>query len=67
MSRPQPRRLTCVYVADFFASLKGPLPERLTSLGERALGFFHLGTGFWLFYLMFADILNATLKFTLFI
>jgi hypothetical protein len=27
----------------------------------------HLGTGIWLFYLLFADILNAVLKFTLFI
>jgi hypothetical protein len=28
---------------------------------------FHIATGFWLFYLMFADILNAVLKFSLFI
>jgi hypothetical protein len=48
------------------ASLKADI-GRLGNLGERALGFFHLGTGFWLFYLMFADILNATLHFTLFI
>ncbi|MGH3153065.1 MAG: hypothetical protein ACRDOB_20390 [Streptosporangiaceae bacterium] len=40
---------------------------RAGALGERALGAFHIGTGLWLFYLMFADILNATLKFTLFI
>jgi hypothetical protein len=59
--------LTCVYVADFFASMKTDLPPRLGTLSERALGFFHLGTGIWLFYLMFADVLNAVLKFTLFI
>lgn len=57
--------LTCIYASDFFASLKADLSPRLGNLGERALGFFHIGTGFWLFYLMFADILNATLKFTL--
>jgi hypothetical protein len=59
--------LTCIYVSDFFASIKADLSPRLGNLGERALGFFHLGTGIWLFYLMFADILNAVLKFTLFI
>jgi len=31
---------------------------RLGDLGERALGFFHLGTGLWLMYLMFATVLN---------
>jgi hypothetical protein len=39
--------LTCVYVSDFFASLKPELPPRLGVLSERALGFFHLGTGIW--------------------
>jgi hypothetical protein len=58
--------LTCIYVADFFASLKADIGP-LGNLGERALGAFHLATGFWLFYLMFADILNAVLKFTLYI
>jgi hypothetical protein len=33
--------------------------------GERALGFFHLGTGFWLMYLMFAVVLNFVLKYSL--
>jgi hypothetical protein len=56
--------LTCIYVTDFFASLKPDLP-RPGALGERALGFFHLGTGFWLIYLMFATVLNFALKFTL--
>jgi hypothetical protein len=56
--------LTCVYVSDFFAVLKADLPGP-GKLGERALGFFHLLTGCWLFYLMFADVLNTVLKFTL--
>jgi hypothetical protein len=59
--------LTCIYVTDFFASIKADLSPRLGVTAERALGFFHLGTGLWLFYLMFADVLNAILKFTLFI
>jgi hypothetical protein len=58
--------LTAIYVSDFFASLKADIGS-LGNLGEKALGAFHLATGFWLFYLMFADILNAVLKFTLFI
>jgi hypothetical protein len=35
-------------------------PERaaLSERGERALGFFHLGTGLWLIYLTFAAVLN---------
>lgn len=56
--------LTGVYVADLFASLKPDLPG-LGVLGERALGFFHIGTGFWLMYLMFATVLNFVLKYTL--
>jgi hypothetical protein len=56
--------LACVYVVDFFASLKTDLP-RLGALGERALGFFHLGTGFWLMYLMFAVVLNFVLGYSL--
>ena len=37
-----------------------PRPERavLSERGERALGFFHLGTGLWLIYLTFAAVLN---------
>jgi hypothetical protein len=56
--------LTCIYVSDFFASLR-PSELTLSNLGERALGAFHIGTGLWLFYLMFADVLNTVLKFTL--
>jgi hypothetical protein len=56
--------LTCIYISDFFVTL-GPDVPRLPALGERALGFFHLGTGLWLFYLLFADVLNVTLKYTL--
>jgi hypothetical protein len=65
--------LTCVYVSDFFATLflhvppkpgvapappPRPEPTALSELGERALGFFHLGTGLWLIYLTFAATLN---------
>ncbi|MGH3283429.1 MAG: hypothetical protein ACRDPD_01870, partial [Streptosporangiaceae bacterium] len=58
--------LTAIYVSDFFASIQADI-GRPGHLGEKALGAFHIATGFWLFYLMFADILNAILKFTLFI
>jgi len=73
--------LTCIYVSDFFASLfvhmpprdvapgapppEKPEPTRLSELGERALGFFHLGTGLWLMYLTFAITLNITSGFDL--
>ncbi len=43
--------LTLIYVSDFFASIRIPL-------GERALGFWHLVTGVWLMYLMFATAMN---------
>jgi hypothetical protein len=56
--------LACVYVADFFASLKPDLPK-LGGVAERALGFFRLGTGLWLMYLVFAVVLNFVLKYTL--
>jgi hypothetical protein len=56
--------LTCVYVADIFASLGASAPG-LSRPGTRALGFFHLGTGIWLMYLMFATVLNFVLKYTL--
>jgi hypothetical protein len=56
--------LACVYAADFLASLKPDLPKP-GGWGERALGFFHLGTGFWLMYLVFAVALNFVLKYTL--
>ncbi len=54
--------LTGVYVTDFFASLGA---GRLSALGRLGLGFFHIGTGLWLMYLMFANILDSVLKFTL--
>ena len=56
--------LACVYAVDFLASLKPDLPK-LGGWGERALGFFHLGTGFWLMYLVFAVVLNFVLSYTL--
>jgi hypothetical protein len=49
--------LACVYVAEFFTSLR-PDFERIGELGERALGFFHIGTGLWLMYLMFGVVLD---------
>jgi hypothetical protein len=36
-----------------------------SSFPPLALGFFGLGTGFWLFYLMFAVVLDFAAKFTL--
>jgi hypothetical protein len=56
--------LACVYVSEFFATL-GPDVPRLSGPGERALGFFHLGTGLWLMYLVWAVALNFILKYTL--
>jgi hypothetical protein len=40
------------------ATTAQPEPTKLSELGERALGFFHLGTGLWLIYLTFAAVLN---------
>jgi hypothetical protein len=56
--------LACVYAVDFVASLKPDLPK-LGGWGEQALGFFHLGTGFWLMYLVFAVALNLILNYAL--
>lgn len=44
-----------------------PLLQRtpLGELGERALGFFHLGTGLWLMYLMWATALNISVGYHL--
>lgn len=56
--------LTCVYVADIFASLAPDLPK-VGKAGQRALGFFHITTGFWLMYLMFATVLDFVLAYTL--
>jgi hypothetical protein len=64
--------LTAVYVCEFVASLgvhevvgsAGSAPVRtptaLGALGERALGFFHIATGLWLMYLVYAVTLGAT-------
>jgi hypothetical protein len=56
--------LACVYAAEFVTSLKPDLPGP-GALGERALGFFHLGTGLWLMYLTFAVALNFILNYGL--
>jgi hypothetical protein len=55
--------LACVYVAEFFATLAPDVP--VFRPAEKALGFFHLGTGLWLMYLVFAVALNFILKYTL--
>lgn len=56
--------LSAIYVSEFVVSLKPDLP-RAGALGERFLGFFHLGTGLWLIYLMFAVVLDTILGYTL--
>jgi hypothetical protein len=56
--------LTGVYVCEFLVSL-GPTREGIGRIGERALGFFHLGTGLWLMYLVWAVVLDFVLKYTL--
>ena len=56
--------LTCVYAAEFFETL-GPDAPRLSRPGERAAGFFRLGTGLWLMYLVFAVALNFSVGYTL--
>ena len=56
--------LSCVYAAEFFATL-GPDVPRVSRPAGRALGFFHLGTGLWLVYLVFAVALNFTLNYGL--
>ncbi len=54
-----------VYISDVFATIKADLPAKFGNFAERSLGFFHLGTGFWLMYLMFAVTLNFVLGYTL--
>jgi hypothetical protein len=56
--------LACVYAADFFASF-GPSLPGISGMAERVQGFFQIGTGFWLMYLVFAVALNFVLGYTL--
>jgi hypothetical protein len=56
--------LACVYVTEFFASLKIDLPT-VGAAAERALGFVRIGTGLWLMYLVFAVVLNFVLRYSL--
>lgn len=56
--------LACVYVAELLVSF-GPASAKVGDIGERLLGFFHLGTGLWLIYLMWAVVLDFTLKYKL--
>jgi len=56
--------LTCVYVAEFFASVPigrvgSPSRGKTLDLSEKGLGFFHIATGTWLMYLTFATTLNV--------
>jgi hypothetical protein len=52
--------LTGVYIAELLLSLKPDFPK-LGEFAERLLGFFHLGTGLWLLYLVFAVALDFSL------
>jgi hypothetical protein len=52
--------LTGIYVTDFVQTLKPHFPK-VGQLGTRWHGFFHLGTGFWLLYLMWAVTVNFVL------
>jgi hypothetical protein len=36
-------------------------------MGTRPMGFFHLGVGIWLMYLMFATVLDLVFKYTLYL
>jgi hypothetical protein len=58
--------LTCVYLSDILSSLgtSAPGPSRL---GTRLMGFFHLGVGLWLMYLMFATVLDLVFKYSLYL
>src|ERR1700677_2662823 len=54
--------LTGVYIAELLLSLKPDFPK-LGDFAERLLGIFHLGTGLWLLYLVFAVTLDFTLQY----
>lgn len=56
--------LTGVYASEFLVSLTPDRPA-IGRLGERSLGIFHLGTGFFLMYLTFAVALNFILNYGL--
>lgn len=56
--------LTGVYLGELGASL-GPDMPRYSRPGERLLGFFHLGTGLWLMYLVWAAALNFAAGYSL--
>jgi hypothetical protein len=55
--------LTAVYVAEFIVSIAPDFPR--LGFGGQLLGFFHLITGLWLFYLVFAVTLDFAIKWTL--
>jgi hypothetical protein len=58
--------LACVYLSDILSSLGASAPG-LSRLGTRLMGFFHLGVGIWLMYLMFATVLDLVFKYTLYL
>jgi hypothetical protein len=49
-----------VYIAELLLSLKPSFPK-VGEFGERLLGFFHLGTGIWLLYMMCAVTVDFTI------
>ena len=58
--------LACVYLSDILSSLGASAPG-LSRLGTRLMGFFHLGVGIWLMYLMFATVLDLVFTYTLYL
>jgi hypothetical protein len=56
--------LTGVYAADIPVTIGIDRP-RIGRPAERAVGFFRLGTGLWLIYLVWAVVLNFVFKYTL--
>jgi hypothetical protein len=56
--------LTCVYISEFIATVG---TGGTHTLGERLLGFFHIGTGLWLMYLMYGVVLDTAVGYKLWI
>ncbi len=50
--------LAMVYISEGPASAHGVIPQRYGQIAERSLGFWHLVTGLWLMYLVWAAALN---------
>jgi hypothetical protein len=56
--------LACVYATEIFTSLGASAPA-ISAPATRVLGFFHLGTGVFLMYLVFATVLDVVFGYTL--